>query len=510
MAPHICIIGAGISGLRCAGILLQKGYRVTIFEARDRIGGRVSEMLPYILVWYYRHEELIIAPSNITQSEELGRTIDVGANWVHSTGANPIVELAKQTDTPLHLWEHTTCLIDGSGTLVEKQKAADTLERVCDTLEKASEHSAQNSKTIDPSTSLYDFFVEHGDRLLRTGEIDEYEHALLLGMAEMWGAYVGDRAERQSLKFFFLEDCIEGDDLFIVTNYQKIVAKIAEVPLAQATVQFGKRVVCIQRRGRNSDGVVVQLLDGQEQEFDEVVVTTPLGWLKRNKHFLGPLTPRSRRPLTPFLLVGSRSEALPNGTLLHGKAPISTVTTCTPTSFMHWVSPSYAGDTNPDRWRLETVSYAAFPPPLRHPTLLFYTFGNCSTHVMSLIYGLTGQARYDALDAFFSPYYSRLSNYNPKTCKPEAYLATEWCKDELSGYGSYSNFQIGMTDAASDVECMRHGMPEHHIWLAGEHTAPFDGLGTVSGAFFSGEAVAKRIAQVYEDGGQSRPCFSAQ
>lgn len=39
--PHIGIIGAGISGLRCADILIQNGARVTILEARDRIGGRV-------------------------------------------------------------------------------------------------------------------------------------------------------------------------------------------------------------------------------------------------------------------------------------------------------------------------------------------------------------------------------------------------------------------------------------------------------------------------------------
>lgn len=39
---HVGIVGAGISGLRCAEILLQNGFQVTILEARDRIGGRVS------------------------------------------------------------------------------------------------------------------------------------------------------------------------------------------------------------------------------------------------------------------------------------------------------------------------------------------------------------------------------------------------------------------------------------------------------------------------------------
>ena len=43
--PHICIVGAGISGLRCADVLAQQGLKVTILEGRDRIGGRVSQGL---------------------------------------------------------------------------------------------------------------------------------------------------------------------------------------------------------------------------------------------------------------------------------------------------------------------------------------------------------------------------------------------------------------------------------------------------------------------------------
>ena len=38
----VCIVGAGISGLRCAEVLTQQGLKVTILEGRNRIGGRVS------------------------------------------------------------------------------------------------------------------------------------------------------------------------------------------------------------------------------------------------------------------------------------------------------------------------------------------------------------------------------------------------------------------------------------------------------------------------------------
>ena len=40
---HVAVIGAGFAGLRCADVLIQHGCKVTILEARDRIGGRVAQ-----------------------------------------------------------------------------------------------------------------------------------------------------------------------------------------------------------------------------------------------------------------------------------------------------------------------------------------------------------------------------------------------------------------------------------------------------------------------------------
>jgi len=40
--PHVCVVGAGMAGLRCAEVLIKNGVKVTILEGRDRLGGRVS------------------------------------------------------------------------------------------------------------------------------------------------------------------------------------------------------------------------------------------------------------------------------------------------------------------------------------------------------------------------------------------------------------------------------------------------------------------------------------
>jgi cation diffusion facilitator CzcD-associated flavoprotein CzcO len=55
--PHVCVVGAGVAGLRCADLLLQHGVKVTILEGRDRVGGRVRSAytVGYHIMWLTYH-----------------------------------------------------------------------------------------------------------------------------------------------------------------------------------------------------------------------------------------------------------------------------------------------------------------------------------------------------------------------------------------------------------------------------------------------------------------------
>jgi phytoene dehydrogenase-like protein len=68
-----------VAGLRCAALLHEYGFEVTILEARERIGGRLHQ---------------------VTLSS--GHVVDAGPNWIHGTEGNPIMELAKDTNTSTH------------------------------------------------------------------------------------------------------------------------------------------------------------------------------------------------------------------------------------------------------------------------------------------------------------------------------------------------------------------------------------------------------------------------
>ena len=86
--------------------------------------------------------------------------------------------------------------------------------------------------------------------------------------------------------------------------------------------------------------------------------------------------------------------------------------------------------------------------------------------------------------------------------------------DKFAGYGSYTFFpnrSVPLESGTSggmktvnhtkvqalhtDIQTLRHGLPERRVWFAGEHTAPFVALGTVTGAWWSGDGVARRILE---------------
>ncbi|KAL8858112.1 MAG: hypothetical protein Q9178_005289 [Gyalolechia marmorata] len=415
--------------------------------------------------------------------ERIGSTV--------STGHNPIIELAKETGTPLHLWKENTLLVDSEGNLVPATEANNILKRTWEILDQAGEYSTSCGDQIDPSASLYSFFESWCDRAVQCGDMHNREKELVLAMSQMWGAYVGDRVERQSLKFFYLEDY----DCFIPTNYQKIISRISAVPVAQAHIQYNNTMVTVAAHKGGHRPVSVVTSNGDKQDFDDVVVTTPLGWLKQHKDSIHQLHPRIETAIDSISFGRLEKVLIEFPTAFWESHRTDTQSNRNDAvSFVHWLTPPHGTQTNSQKWRLECVSFHAFETAYRRNILLFYTYGDCSTHITSSIRELQGSTRDEWLRDFFEPYYSALPGYT-KDYAPTHFLATEWCNDDLAGNGCYSNFQVGMTDAARDVEAIRYGMPEQHIYFAGEHTAPFDGLGTVAGAYTSGEKVARRIIE---------------
>ena len=76
------------------------------------------------------------------------------------------------------------------------------------TISEAFEYSNRHKDTIPAELSLLDFFREKVERTNFT----DLEKKLCLEHCKLWGAYIGETVSRQSLKFFCLEECIDGSE----------------------------------------------------------------------------------------------------------------------------------------------------------------------------------------------------------------------------------------------------------------------------------------------------------
>ncbi|KAF2462186.1 hypothetical protein BDY21DRAFT_8963 [Lineolata rhizophorae] len=515
--PHVCVIGAGTAGLRCADVLLQHGVKVTILEGRNRVGGRLCQSLIN------------------------GRLVDLGPNWIHGTDGNPIMELAEATGTVLHSWGERQAMFDPSGKNISDEESALLSGLVWSIIADAFQYSNDDGSSISENKSLLDFFREQlNEKFSADGSRADDSERLrecVLNVAEMWNMFVGSHISLQSLKFFWLEECIEGENPFVAETYHKILNRIAEPALAKAKVKFDNKVTKIRSihpEDPKKMMVEVTTSSGEVSEFDEVVCTTPLGWLKQNTSAFEPALPSRLVEAiqsigygnldktyitfpTAFWDVppesGGDGATLNSAKQQHQSAP-NTIATTAPLhqnsdaqsqdsphfpGFIHWMSPNYAEDTNPKHWNQEGINLAALPDPLSQPTLLYYTYGEISKHIASLVRDSEKADPTPTLTSFFKPYFSLLPNYNADSpmCTPISTLFTNWCSDDLAGNGSYCNFRVGSVAADKDIETMREGMPDRGIWLAGEHTSPFIALGTVTGAYWSGENVARRVLSAW-------------
>jgi len=248
---------------------------------------------------------------------------------------------------------------------------------------------------------------------------------------------------------------------------------------------------------------------GRREGFDEVVITIPMGCLKREAIKFSPPLPQNLVTAISHASISSLEKvylAFPEAywdqrlqssdTNDDGKAESQRFP-----GFANFLNPDYAPAEH-ESWSLEMNPLSdsdVFGPHAQH-ALIFSLFGECGTTLTSHIHDLSpGSDEYDkVISDFLQPYYSRLPNYDPSdaSCQPSAVLATNWQNDEYA-WGSYTNFKVHDPQESvvldEEVRAMREGMPDRAIWLAGEHVAPFVGLGTSTGAYWSGEMAAMRI-----------------
>jgi monoamine oxidase len=420
------IIGAGMAGLAAARELIQHHFDVTILEARDRIGGRV---------W--------------TDRSWPDAALDLGASWIHGIARNPIADLARQFNAPT-LTTHDTVTVHGAAGQVLTEREQLALEqryaRVMDAADKLRQQRRARGQTDLPLGKVLRGIIARES--LSTQEFRELQYAINTGIEHEYAADV----DWLSLYHWDEPYHFDGEDVVFPQGYDVLAHGLAQgldvrLNHVVSEIEYGKQ------------GVKVTTNRGKF-EADQVVVTVPLGVLKRPGVELSPALPVRKQQAIERL----------------GMNVLNKVYLRFPAAFWReddtdWIG--YAAETKGE-WA-EALNLYHYT---RQPILLLFNAAKYGTFIESL--SDTDIVR-EALKRLRVMYGSRIPD-------PEAWLITRWLSDPFAG-GSYSHLPVG---AAPDDRVALAEPIADRVFFAGEATL-VDQPATVHGAYLSGIREAQRM-----------------
>jgi monoamine oxidase len=417
----VLIIGAGMSGLAAAKSLVAAGADVTILEGQNRAGGRV---------WTNRVD---------------GIPMDMGAGWIHGPeGDNPITPLARAANARTYETDDASLKIYSSadGSEIDEEMAQ---TRFTESYEPLLERITEEALNTNPDISVRAM----ADRL-QPGYFDDLLNQYM--MTSYLEFDYGGPVEELSAKNFQSDERFPGKDVLFLGGYDAIVNHVK----TELNILYSKVVNRIEYA---ESGVKVTTADGSNYEAKYVIVTVPLGVLKRNTITFAPALDTARVELINRMKMGYINKV-----------------------FLVWDNAFWD----------PTLQYFGYTDPVKgkYPYFLNYrTFSdiNCLVTFGFGNYGLTLESLTDAQikDEVLVTLRKIFGNDVPE---PKRVVVTRWNNDPFS-YGAYSFAAVGTTrDDFSNL-----GEPVmNRLLFAGEHTSA-DYRATVHSAWLSGQREASRI-----------------
>ncbi|XP_056148407.1 peroxisomal N(1)-acetyl-spermine/spermidine oxidase isoform X2 [Lampris incognitus] len=277
---QVVVIGCGISGVAAAQRLVKHGFRnVRVLEATGRSGGRIK-------------------------TGSLGdKIIEIGANWIHGPSEdNPVFCLSRQygllepaaltaENQAMDIKGHPPWVPGWFSSSGKKLRAEDTYPAVSMFAELLDESAEFHSRGGEPRASVGDFI--RAEALKRVAEEWKDEEAstramrlcVVSNMLKVECCVNGTHTMDQvGLGAFGLYRTLPGLDCTFPGGYEGLIQNLmSELP--QGLVAYRQPVSCIHWSDTEGDNepVVVECEDGQKITADHVVVTVPLGYLKKHR-----------------------------------------------------------------------------------------------------------------------------------------------------------------------------------------------------------------------------------
>jgi polyamine oxidase len=259
---RVLVVGAGMSGLTVANALTAAGVECVVLEARDRIGGRLHTV------------------------DVGGCPVDMGGSWIQMPDGNPLTAFARlagvscRSADPVPEMAAFDC---GEG---RRLYGAETSELLGLYLEGFPEAAGRLLARLGPDASMaeaIDSFVAAAGQA--PGWARRARQMLHAGIE----AESADLAGRQSLRWMWNELEYGGD--YFGDAPDGGYGRLADAMASGVDVRLGRPASEI---AVSPDGVRVASADGGAEEGSHVVVTVPLGVLKRGLPRFSPALPPDR------------------------------------------------------------------------------------------------------------------------------------------------------------------------------------------------------------------------
>ena len=264
---RVLVIGAGMAGITAARTLVAEGYQVTVLEARDRLGGRIH-----------------------TSHEWPDAPIDLGASWIHETEGNPLTGIARDAGLRTVTTDYNSAVAyDAKAGLLDTSPGSDYAD-----MYRRVQSAVKSGYRTRSDTALRD----HLQRALGFADLAAPDRRLgnhfVVSMADL--EYAGDSAQLSSWYWDSMGG-YRGLDAVLPDGYAAMVEYLAR----GVDIRTNQIVTHIDHSGPT---VVVKTNRGRFTG-DRVVVTVPLGVLKRNAIRFTPALPRSKSTAIARLGMGS-------------------------------------------------------------------------------------------------------------------------------------------------------------------------------------------------------------